>query len=213
LYCDESGVLGLDPLFVLGMVVTTDSGRHQSSIARARLEHSFATELRYSSTDRFKGPFAQDLISYFFEEPDLQFWAYVVRDETVERLRSNGYSLEEVYHLYYETLLSNCTPSDVAKTLNLEARNSIGDDQALRHYLREHVTNLSGINVLGSSSSDLLQIADLFAGCIYGDAHRDTLRSAGKLEILALLRARLNVDSLLDVKLESPDRSFRVFVF
>lgn len=213
LYCDESGILGSDVLFVLGMLVTTDSARHESSISRMRQDHNFATQLRYSSTDRFKQPFASDLINYFFSEPDLQFCAYVVTDEAVAYLRNHGYSLEQVYHFYYEALIADCTAPELAKTLNLEIRNSIGDDGALRRHLRENVANLSRINVVGSSSSDLLQIADLFTGSIYGDAHRDSLRSGVKLEVLSLLRAQLHVDSLLNVRLSNTRGPFCVFVF
>ena len=213
LYCDESGILGSDALFVLGMLVTTDSARHETSISRIRQDHNFATQLRYSSTDRFKQPFARDLINYFFSEPDLQFCAYVVTDEAVAYLRNHGYSLEQVYHFYYEALIADCTAPELAKTLNLEIRNSIGDDGALRRHLRENVSNLSRINVAGSSSSDLLQIADLFTGSIYGDAHRDSLRSSVKLEVLSLLRAQLHVDSLLHVHLSNMREPFRVFVF
>jgi hypothetical protein len=213
LYCDESGILGDDVVFVLGMLVTTDSARHESSIARMRENDRFATQLRYSSTDRFKRPFAADLINYFFSEPDLQFCAYIIMDTSLADLRKRGYSLEQAYHFCYEMLISNCTAPEAAKTLNLEIRNSIGDDQALRRYLRENVIHLSRINVVGSSSCNLLQIADLFTGCIYGDLHRDTLRSSVKIEVLSLLRAQLNVDSLLDVRLSDPRSRFRVLVF
>jgi hypothetical protein len=213
LYCDESGILGKDALFVLGMLVTTDSARHESFIRRLREDLRFATQLRYSSTDRFKEPFARDLINYFFSEPDLRFCAYVITDTAVAGLRKQGCTLEQVYHLYYELLISNCTAAEAAKTLNLEIRNSIGDDGALRRYLRENVINLSRINIIGSASSDLLQIADLFTGSIYGDVYRDTLRSSVKLKVLDLLRAQLNVDSLLDARLSNARGPFRVFVF
>ncbi len=213
LYCDESGILGTDVLFVLGMVVTTDSTRHESFIARRRQDHRFATQLQYNSTDRFKRPFAEDLINYFFDEPDLRFVAHAITEGAVADLRSHGLSLEQVYHHYYETLISNCTPSEVSKTLNLEIRNSIGDDRALRRYLRENVINLSRINVVGSSSNDLLQLADLFTGCVYGDAHIDSLRNRVKREVLSLLKARLNVANLLDVRLSSTRGPFCVFVF
>jgi hypothetical protein len=213
LYCDESGILGDDVVFVLGMLVTTDSARHESSISRMRENDRFATQLRYSSTDRFKRPFAADLIRYFFSEPDLQFCAYIITDTSLADLRKRGYSLEQAYHFCYEMLISNCTAPDAAKTLNLEIRNSIGDDEALRRYLRQNVIKLSRINVVGSSSCNLLQIADLFTGCIYGDLHRDTLRSSVKIEVLNLLKAQLNVDSLLDVRLSNTRGRFRVFVF
>jgi hypothetical protein len=213
LYCDESGILGNDVVFVLGMLVTTDSARHESSISRMRENDRFATQLRYSSTDRFKRPFAKDLINYFFSEPDLQFCAYIIMDTSLADLRKRGYSLEQAYHLCYEMLISNCTVPEVPKTLNLEIRNSIGHDEALRRYLRQNVINLSRINVVGSSSCNLLQIADLFTGCIYGDIHRDSLRSSVKLGVLSLLRAQLNVDSLLDVRLSNTRERFRVFVF
>jgi hypothetical protein len=212
LYCDESGILGVDVLFVLGMVVTTDSVRHEAAVDRLRQDHHFATQLQYNSTDRFKRPFAEDAIRYFFEEPDLSFVAYAITDKAVTSLRSRGFSLEQVYHHYYETLISNCTPPGVPKTLNLEIRNSIGDDRTLRRYLRENVVNLSKINVAGSSVSNLLQIADLFTGSINGDAHIDSLRNPVKREVLSLLRARANVASLLDAGLEDRRGPFNVYV-
>lgn len=210
LYCDESGIPGVDVLFVLGMVVTTDSTRHEAAIDRLRQDHRFATQLQYNSTDRFKRPFAEDVINYFFDEPDLQFFAYAITDKTVASLRRAGFSLEQVYHYYYETLISNCTASEAPKTLNLEIRNSIGDDRALRRYLRENVVNLSRINVVGSASNNLLQIADLFTGSIYGDAHIDSVRNRVKREVLSLLRARLNVTHLLEAGLKDPHGSFNV---
>lgn len=212
LYCDESGVLGNDAVFVLGMLTATDSLRHEAFIARAREKRNFATELSYSSTDRFKRPFAEDLIDYFFREPDLRFSAYVITAESVARLRSQSHSLEQAYHLYYESLIANGAPADLPKTLNLEIRNSIGSDGSLRRHLRENVVNLSRINVVGAPSSNLLQMADLFAGSIYGDAHRDSMRSRVKREILGLLWARLNVKTLLAPSLGDPRAGFQVFL-
>lgn len=212
LYCDESGILGTDELFVLGMVVTTDTARHELAIDRLRQDHHFATQLEYNSTDRFKCPFAADAINYFFGEPDLRFFAYVVTAKALASLRSQGLSLEQAYHYYYEALISNSTASEVPKTLNLEIRNSIGDDRALRRYLRENVVNLARINVVGSPSTNLLQLADLFAGSIYGDAHIDSLRSRVKRDVLSLLRARLNVKNLLDADMKDPSGSFSVVI-
>jgi len=190
----------------------TDSTRHGRFIHQIRERHNFWTQLKYSSTDRFKRPFAVDLIDHLVDDGDLQFSAYVITRDAAEYLEKNHHSLEDVYHLYYETLISNSTAPDANKIVNLEIRNSIGDDRALRRYLRENVINLSSINVLASSSSDLLQLADLLAGSVYGDVHIDTLRNQVKLQLLDLLKSKLNVRTLLDKRLGEPDGPFRVFV-
>jgi hypothetical protein len=66
--------------------------------------------------------------------------------------------------------------------------------------------------VLSSSSSDLLQLADLLTGSVYGDVHVDTLSSQVKLELLGLLKSKLNVRTLLDKRLGDPNGPFRIFV-
>jgi len=212
LYCDESGILGTDVVFVLGMLVTADHTRHEALIDRLRQKHQFATQLLYNSTDRFKSPFADAVIEYFCNEPDLRFFAHVITDEAVASLRRRGMSLEQVYHHCYKTLISNCTPAEIPKTLNLEARYSIGDDRDLRRYLMENIANLSRIYVAGSGSDDLLQIADLFTGSLYGEVHRDSLRNRVKREVISVLRARLRVASLLDAVETDPPGSFNVTI-
>jgi len=212
LYCDESGILGKSVVFVLGMVVTSDHIRHEAFIDGLRQKHRFATQLLYNSTDRFKSPFAEAVIDYFSKEPDLRFFAYVLTEEGRMSLHRQGLTVGQVYRHFYETLVSDCTPAEVPKTLNLEPRYSIGDDRNLRRYLMEKIPNLSRIYVAGSASNDLLQIADLFTGCLCGEVHRDSLRSRVKRDVLGLLRSRLRVVNLFDARQTDPPGWFNVTV-
>ena len=212
LYCDESGVLGRDSVFVIGMLSMSSSTPHNRYIHQLRERHNFWTQLKYSSTDRFKTPFAVDLINYLLGDNGLQFSAYVITYEAVQFLKRYRLSLEDVYYLYYELLISNGTAPRANKILNLEIRNSIGNDRVLWKHLRNNISNLSTINILASSSDDLLQFADLLAGSIYGDVYLDSLRNLVKSQLLELLKSRLNVDSLLDKRLENTNGPFRVVV-
>jgi hypothetical protein len=64
---------------VIGILLATDIGRHQEYIERLRKRHRFYIKLRHGSTNKYKVPFALDLLEYFFKDTDLTFIARVQR--------------------------------------------------------------------------------------------------------------------------------------
>lgn len=62
---------------VIGLLLATEIGRHQAHIERLRKRHRFYGTLKYGSTNKYKVPFALDLLDYFFKDTDLTFIARV----------------------------------------------------------------------------------------------------------------------------------------
>ncbi|MEJ7683377.1 MAG: hypothetical protein WKG06_37065 [Segetibacter sp.] len=77
LFIDESG-FGRTPS-VIGVLRSSASFNIESKIKALRKKHNYRSELYYRSTDKFKSPFAKDLINYFFEEPSLTFYGRFIR--------------------------------------------------------------------------------------------------------------------------------------
>jgi hypothetical protein len=65
---------------VIGVLLATDIGRHQAYIERLRRRNKFYIKLRQGSTNKYKVPFALDILEYYFRDPDLTFVARVQKD-------------------------------------------------------------------------------------------------------------------------------------
>ncbi|MBI2403335.1 MAG: hypothetical protein HYV20_11505 [Gemmatimonadetes bacterium] len=190
-----------DGYFVVGLLQTSDPQPHLDVIADRRKRHRYLREFRYSSNDSFRVDFARSLIEYFATAEDLGFAAGVVAAGSAGR--------GVPYATHYRRLIgaSGAAASDLQ--LHLEVRTSDGTtDRALADALAP----LARVTLETTRrGSELLQVADFLAGCIYGDL---TLPgpTGGKAGLIAFLKAQLGVSSFADRRLAAPGR-FRVFGF
>lgn len=200
-YLDESGLPGSAGYFVVGLVQTGEPETHLPAIQGLRNQTGYRRELRYSSNDQQRLPFAEALIHYFFGANDLEFIAGIVGP-------ASGVH-KSPYATHYRRLLGLSSRPRSDRQLFLEVRTSDGRrDQELADAL----SPLATVDFDLRPKSDLLQLADLFAGSVFGDL-TFPLRNEGngKAQLIAAIKHRLGVASLADRRLVRPGR-FRVLL-
>lgn len=69
----ESGNLGKDSVFTIGLLRVPSPGQFEEQIQQFRHEFNYFPRLSYGSNDRFQLPLAQQVMSWLFEESDARF--------------------------------------------------------------------------------------------------------------------------------------------
>lgn len=214
IYGDESGDLRREPYFLLGMVKTRTPARHENQIQQLRLETGYRHELKYSSGDKFKVPFAKEVIDYTLDEPDLQFAALLI-DTTQHELdhfdgRDDPIRAEDVaYNYRYKLLILKNTPRYGDLVVHLDDRDRAQADN-LPEYLRQEINNLKSLQLVDSKKHQLVQIADILTGSIYGEVTGTTHEV--KREVLRHLNDRLGVDDLREEAVNGRD-DFQIHIW
>lgn len=211
LHVDYSGSLEGREHVVLGGVVTPTPGIHDQALQALR-EHGgrhYHRRLTYSSNDRNKLDYAVSAIDYLLEAEGLAFEARLIGPG---QHRRDGSLLTA-----YRRLIGEIAGVDAAGSVELKPNTSVGLDPELRDHLSAEFPDLT----IGGAArpSNLLQLADLLTGSIYGDvtrtpARRGTSRpqphgQSVKDLIITHLRERLGVRLLTDHSLRDHPR-FRV---
>jgi hypothetical protein len=197
LLANESGLFPGRGPFVVGLLVTDEPDVHEEALAALRAAHNYFTELRYSSTDRFKQAYAEAALDHFFASDHLHFAALAATAS-----RSAG-GLDAT--ALYEELLRSLGGNGAQIVLRMEHRFlDPAPDAALEGRL-EGIDSVS-VEFMNSFESNLLQLGDLLTGSIQGDLDRKAKgrsnprgRSLGnnvKDRLIASLKERLNVQRL-----------------
>ena len=85
---------------------------------------------------------------------------------------------------------------------------TIAKDDNLAAYLQREIPNIKNVQLVNSQKHNLVQLADLLTGSVFGDLTNNT--HPVKRAIFEHLRGRLNVRRLTDRPL-ALERKFRVF--
>jgi hypothetical protein len=207
IFIEESGVFGGDKPFCIGAILAMHPARHLSVIRALRLDNDYRTRLLYRSTDKFRRNFATSVVNYFFRASDLRFVGRVLNKDGIDQSSARSV-LETLYLDQYRKLISESAPKGYPVSLTLVNHSRGGVDTILRAYLQDEMPNLIKVEVARLRENDLLQLANLFAGCAAG-GHR--LTNEVRLAPVKQLERSLGVPTLLAATL-SRHSKFRVRV-
>lgn len=213
LFMDESGAWDEAELFVVGLLATTDPVGQRLAVNGIKSAHGFIRELHYGSTDRFKVPVALDLFDHLLADgSDLSFAAAAMQPDR----RAHGVMRWQIYRELLSSVNGNPTPE---VTLEQRTVDGLSDDM-----LAQMIAGFGSgfvVREIPAGAENLLQVADLLTGCVYGDFMRRRLgrstpngqrtRNSVKDEIIDELKRRLGVRSLVHPSLAERD-DFRVRV-
>lgn len=188
--------------------MTRDPQRHEREIHRIRQRTGFRSELKYSSTDTNKVRFAQQVIDHFWHEPDLRFSARIVdtsqHDLSFHKYVGHGPRPAAVaYNYHYQKLITRATPARDELVVILDSRTRDKRDQ-FPNYLRREVPSIKNLQLVDSSQHQLVQLADLLVGSVYGDC--TGVKSPVKREIIRSIKGRAGVTDLTDPRLDVDDK-------
>ena len=213
LHIDHSGSIAGRGHAVIGLVATPTPGLHDEALQMLREGDGryYHRRLSYSSNDRNKLGYARAVIDHLLETEGLIFEARVIGPGAHGR---NGGVASS-----YEQLIAEVAGTGVEGSAELKPTTSVGLDPELRDHL---AVTFGGLEIGGGAPSNLLQLADLLTGSVYGDATRAPRRRGTtrdhptshtvKDEIIGYLRSRLSVRRLTDGSLDDHG-TFRVRVW
>lgn len=213
-YGDESGGFKNEPYFLLGLVQTYEPEAHNAAIESLRDKHAYSRQFEYKKTDRLKLGLACDAIDYFVENDDLEFQSLLIPTAQYDlgRYRSSAETSARTpeivsYNYRYKQIIRNNTSARDELVVILDER-TIAKDDNLAAYLQREIPNIKKVQLVNSQKHDLVQLADLLTGSVFGDLTNNT--HPVKRAIIEHLRAKLKVRRLTDRPL-ALERKFRVF--
>jgi len=195
IFLSENGNIGKDSQIVIGYISSSNNGvKHEKAIDKFREKHNYKSILSYKSNDKFKVPFAKDIISYFVETNELSFTACLV--DVGENFKMSPIEKQEFRLECYQTLLAEqafkggdqvivkpFTPFGPKGEFSKKFTEKFGADHKAKN----------------AYESNLLQLSNILSGCLLSEVI-NICEHPIKQEIIAHLKTSLEVSSLTDIK-------------
>jgi hypothetical protein len=207
--------------YVAGALASDNLYRHHHEIEQIRIKRNFCIEMRYSGTNKYKLPIADDVFRHFLAAPGLHFTARVIKT----------FSKEDSFQVRQRLHVRQCrTVLEIALTMQrypdggpcrIQVENPAVVSEGLITEMMAANPNLR-INTVTAfqreckrpkqmldnyNCNNLLHLCDFLSSAIYDDA----MGSANGInqKVLDAFRRRLGVKRLADGSL-SDHRKFRV---
>lgn len=200
-FCSESGMLGKDELYILGVMMVPNNTKSFEKVLKAQREiRKFYIELSYSSNNSHKMEFAKDCINFFMDN-DMRFVAKVVRkDDFRSAIRGNlSPNKKKKFKLsLYQSILSDLDSENIGMHLGkpnfvVKSQSLFGPTRNYNDWFKQELKlNYKAVH---HSESNLLQLADVLTGCIRGDLSND-ITNKNKLVMIDYLKKGLGVSDL-----------------
>ncbi len=192
-FLSESGVLRGEDLFIVGALEIDNAlATHERNLKKIRDQHSYRTRLTYRSNDRFKIPFAKDVIDYFLDTPSLHFSAYACAESGKGLAPQARQALR--LNCYERALAGVSKAGDEQRTIVTKSQSSFGPSLYFKDQIREGLG--FQLEVTDARNSNLLQLVDLLTGCIRADVCATASKNRFKLEINQHFHKGLNIDKI-----------------
>lgn len=173
IFGDESGDFKTKPYFAIGLVRTVDVVFFEDKIKELRQRFDFRFEIKYSSTNRLKIPLCKALIDLFFEFPAIQFRSIVKSNLVYDLSYFKGSKLgipvkDLAYNRTYREVIENNITEGERVIVYIDKKSRVRADNLLE-YLKKQIPQVKDVQPRDSKDLELLQLADLLTGSIYGD--------------------------------------------
>ncbi len=203
-FMSESGILGKDDFFVLGMLYMPNSlpSVHSDALAGIKNANNYRSCLTYRSNDMYKIPAAQAFIDYFSADPDMKLLAKIVTKESLPPALNREQMVEMRFDLY-NLFMYFWNVSSYSEGIVVKSQSPFGPSQYFYNKFMTE-TNMQ-INARDARLDPLLQLADLITGCIQG-ANSGNITNQTKLELLDYLKQSLGVAGLDAANLSQPGK-------
>jgi hypothetical protein len=213
-YGDESGGFKNEPYFLLGIVLTYEPHVHDKVVEELRERHGYSRQFEYKKTDRLKTGLCKDVIDYFVECDDLEFQGLLIPTALYDLKRyrkdfdSSARTPEVIsYNYRYKQIIRKNTSLRDELVVILDER-TIAKDDNLAEYLQRQIPNVKSVQLVNSQKHNLIQLADLLTGSVFGDLTNNT--HPVKRGIIDHLKQRLGVARLTNAPL-GLSRKFRIY--
>lgn len=173
IFGDESGDFKTKPYFLLGFLKTKNPDFFEEKISQLRGEFNFNFEIKYSSTNRLKIPLAKACLDLFFDSEEIEFKCIVksnlIFDLSFYRNNHLGIPPQDLaYNKSYCEVIRNNLGAEEKVIAYIDDKSRVKKDNLLE-YLKREIPQILDVQPRDSKDLNLLQLADLITGSIYGN--------------------------------------------
>lgn len=173
IFGDESGDFKTKPYFVIGLIKTKKMYFYEEKIKKLRKQYNFFFEIKYSSTNRLKIPLSKALIDLFFDSAELEFRSIIksnlIYDLSFFRGSKLGIPAKDLaYNKTYCEVIKYNIGKEEKVVVYIDDKSRVKADNLLE-YLKMQIPQIRDVQPRNSKDLQLLQLADLITGSIYGD--------------------------------------------
>ena len=175
-----SGGFKNEPYFLLGIVQTYEPRLHDEAIEKLRDKHDYSRQFEYKKTDRLKFDLCCGVLDYFVDCDDLEYQGLLIPTARYD-LRHYKKDFERTarspeivsYNYRYKQILRYNTSVRDELVVILDER-SVAKDDNLPEYLQRESPNIKNVQLVNSQKHNLVQLADLLTGSVFGDLTNNT---------------------------------------
>jgi hypothetical protein len=222
IYCDESCHLSYEtgPMALGAVVVNmTQAYLHNEAIRKIKQNHGIPVtrELKWTKVSPAKSAVYEDIINYFFEQPDLSFRAILIPNKSMLNHFFVGKTYDDLYYEIYFHLLQNVIAVNCQNRVFIDIKDTQSKIKIKK--LHEALCNdkydfdhkiVSQIQTIRSHEVELMAVVDLFIGALTY-FHRNISTSQTKLQLIKMIQEK----SKLSLRRSSllTDKKFNLFVW
>lgn len=166
-YICESGNLGKDSVFTLGLLLIPSPDTFEAHVQQMRQEYNYHPRLSYSTNDRYQLPIAQHLIQWLFAESSACFQIMAFPGE-VQSSNPNYRSAPSQWQIlrtkqeYYDQLLVKANIKD--QMVYVKYRSPLGPSPAYSQYFFSQ--SAAYYQAIDTRTSNALQLCGLLTSCV-----------------------------------------------
>lgn len=202
IYCDESRqdlfnrpIPGDNYVLIGGIWIRSeDRHKHKLAIKEIRRKHGLHSEFKWNKLGPSRLPFFKDIITFFFDAPDIRFRTVVLKADELDAVRFAQADNELMFYKFYYQLLHHWILDKNKYHIFLDTKtNRVHNRIKVLNKCLSNSNLLSEISIqaLPSNELDLIQLADVLIGAAsYKFHHREG--SIAKLAIIELIEEKLN---------------------
>ncbi|MBM4402209.1 MAG: DUF3800 domain-containing protein [Candidatus Cloacimonetes bacterium] len=173
IFGDESGDFKTKPYFIIGFIRTETMDIFEKKIKELRQKYDFHFEIKYSSTNKLKIPLSKAIVDLFFNSTGLEFRSIVksnlIFDLSYFRRSKIGIPAKDLaYNKTYREVIEHNTAKNERVIVYIDDKSRLKADNLLE-YLKKQIPQVRDVQPRNSKDLQLLQLADLVTGSIYGD--------------------------------------------
>jgi hypothetical protein len=202
IYCDESCHLQFDHQdgMVLGALwCAQEKSREIAEHLRTiKTKHGLPPmfEAKWNKISPAKTGYYLDVVNYFFDEPDMGFRAFVIKDKKILRHDDFKQSHDQFYYKSMFLLLSQMIEPKEAYRVYLDKKDTRGGEKIKK--LHEVLSNnfydydrqiIERVQIVTSHEVEQMQLADLLIGAI-GYQNRGLTGNTAKVGVVEAIKSR-----------------------
>lgn len=203
LYLSESGLMGVDSHIVISCLDVGNESPVLNTLSSLRSQFNYNSIFSYTSSDKFKIPFAKAFIDEFVSNDKFSFSAYVLPEE--EFFTPNKPSRKQRLTKKtdaYKSLLEQHKNKNWQQAV-MKSQSHFGPTNKFKEKFKEK----SGKDVTSvvTMDNDLAQVANFLTGNLFAEIVYGEIKNATKNELYEYLKSQLSITTLQEGKPEKFD--------